>query len=276
MRSTSAVGIPNDRADSKSELAKLIGEMAVGGAAGFATGGPVGSAVGAGAPLGVRAFIRVAEEFRERVLGHREAYRVVSVVRLAKTKYEQNIANGARLRDDDFFLQDEATGRSSADEIVEGTLLTAQREHEERKIPYYANLIANLPFEQAIDRYTANLLLRTAQELSYRQLCLLALVAKKDQHVLPNTSAPTSGISWEAWSVKQELDDLGYGKRELVLAVHRGPGLPTNIGVPADLELKTEGTALHQLMGLNDIPDSELYKLSSVLREWAGMNNPGD
>jgi hypothetical protein len=29
-------------------------------------------------------------------------------------------------------------------------------------------------------------------------------------------------------------------------------------------------------MGLNDIPDSELYKLSSVLREWAGMNNPGD
>jgi hypothetical protein len=270
------VGIPNDRADSKSELAKLIGEMAVGGAAGFATGGPVGSAVGAGAPLGVRAFIRVAEEFRERVLGHREAYRVVSVVRLAKIKYEQNIANGARLRDDDFFLQDEATGRSSADEIVEGTLLTAQREHEERKIPYYANLIANLPFEQAIDRYTANLLLRTAQELSYRQLCLLALVAKKDQHVLPNTSAPASGISWEAWSVKQELDDLGYGKRELVLAVHRGPGLPTNIGVPADLELKTEGTALHQLMGLNDIPDSELYKLSSVLREWAGMNNPGD
>jgi hypothetical protein len=57
-----------------------------------------------------------------------------------------------------------------------------------------------------------------------------ALVAKKDQHVLPNTSAPASPISWEAWSVKQELDDLGYGKRELVLAVHSGPGLPTNMG----------------------------------------------
>jgi hypothetical protein len=46
--------------------------------------------------------------------------------------------------------------------------------------------------------------------------------------------------------------------------------------VPADLELKTGGTALYELMGLAEIPDSELYKLSSVLREWAGMNNTGD
>jgi hypothetical protein len=265
-----------DSADEKSELAKLISEMTVGGAAGLATGGPVGGAVGAGAPAVVRAFVWAAGEFRERVLGQREAYRVVSVVRLAKAKYEENIAGGAQMRNDEFFLQDEATGRSSADEIVEGTLLAAQREHEERKVPYYANLIANLPFEPAIDRYTANLLLRTAQELSYRQLCLLALVAKKNQHVLPNTSAPASGIGWEAWSVKEELDDLGYGKRELVLGVHRGPGLPTNIGVPADLELKTGGTALHELMGLAEVPDSELYKLSSRLREWAGMNDPGD
>jgi hypothetical protein len=274
-RSTRTVDSSGDR-DSRSELTKLIGEMAVGGVAGLATGGPVGGAVGAGAPLGVRAFIRVAGEFKERVLGHREAYRIVNVVRLAKAKYEKNIAGGAQLRDDDFFLQDEATGRSSAEEIVEGTLLAAQREHEERKIPYYANLIANLPFEPAIDRYTANLLLRTAQELSYRQLCLLALVAKKDRHVLPSTSNPVSSIGWEAWSVKEELDDLGYGKRELVLAVHHGPGLPTNIGVPADLELKTGGTALYELMGLGEIPNSELYKLSSVLREWAGVNTPGD
>jgi hypothetical protein len=265
-----------DSADEKSELTKLIGEMTVGGAAGFATGGPVGGAVGAGAPAVIRAFVWAAGEFRERVLGHREAYRVVSVVRLAKAKYEENIAGGAQVRDDDFFLKDEASGRSSADEIVEGTLLAAQREHEERKVPYYANLIANLPFEPAIDRYTANFLLRTAQELSYRQLCLLTLVAKKDQHVLPSTSAPASGIGWEAWSVKQELDDLGYAKRELVQAAHHGPGLPTNIGVPADLELQTGGTALYQLMGLVEIPDSDLFKLSARLREWAGMNDPAD
>jgi hypothetical protein len=71
-------------------------------------------------------------------------------------------------------------------------------------------------------------------------------------------------------------NDLGYAKRELVQAVHHGPGLPTNIGVPADLELQTGGTALYQLMGLAEIPDSDLFKLSARLREWAGMNDPAD
>jgi hypothetical protein len=167
------------------DLTKLMSEMAVGGGAGFATGGPIGGAVGAAAPLVNRGLLRAVREFRERVLGQREAFRVLTVAQCAKAKYEKNIMEGKQLRSDDFFLEDEATGRSSADEIIEGTFLAAQREHEERKVPYYANLVANLPFEPAVDRYTANLLLRTAQELSYRQLCLLALVVKKNEHVLP-------------------------------------------------------------------------------------------
>jgi hypothetical protein len=266
----------DEKTRKRNDLDKLLSEMAVGGGAGAATGEPVAAAVGAGAPIVIRGLTWAAAEFRQRVLGQREAYRVAMVARLAKAKYEKNIAEGKELRDDDFFLKDEATGRTSADEIIEGTLLAAQREHEERKLPYYANLLANLPFEPAIDRYTANLLLRTAQELSYRQLCLLALVAKKDQHILPNKSRPADGISWGAWSVKEELDDLGYGKREMVMAAHHGPGLPTNIGVPADLALRTAGTALYELMGLAEIPDSELYKLSALLRDWAGMSNVGD
>jgi hypothetical protein len=262
--------------EKRNELDKLLSEMAVGGGAGAATGEPVAAALGAGGPLLIRGLTWGVSEFRERVLGHREAHRVATVARLAKAKYEKNIADGKELRDDDFFLKDEATGRSSADEIIEGTFLAAQREHEERKVPYYANLIANLPFEPAIDRYTANMLLRTAQELSYRQLCLLALVAKKDHHILPNTSRRADSLGWEAWSVKEELDDLGYAKRELVQAAHKGPGLPTSIGVPADLELNAGGAALYELMGLVEIPDSELYKLSALLRNWAGMSNVGD
>lgn len=255
---------------------ELLSEMMVGGAGGLATSDPVATAFGAGAPLLTRGLAWAAAEFRQRVLGQREAYRVVTVVREAKAKYDKNISEGKQLRTDDFFLKDEAAGRTSADEIIEGTLLAAQREHEERKIPYYANFIAGLPFVPGIDRYTANLLLRTAQELSYRQLCLLALVAKKDQHILPNTSRPADSIGYEEWSVKEELDDLGYAKRELVLPAHKGLGFRTNIGVPADLELKAGGVALYALMELTEIPDSKLYKLSSLLRDWAGMSNVGD
>jgi hypothetical protein len=229
----------NDGSGNKrNELDKLWVEMTVGGgaaAAAAASGDPAAVALGASAPLVIRGLTWGVREFREHVLGQREAHRVATVAQLAKAKYERNIEEGQELRSDDFFLKDEATGRSSSDEIIEGTFLAAQREHEERKIPYYANLIANLPFAPSIDRYTANVLLRTAQELTYRQLCLLALVAKKDQHILPNTSRPADSIGYETWSVKKELDDLGYAKRELVLAVHKGPGFPTNIGCPLTL-----------------------------------------
>jgi hypothetical protein len=247
-----------DSPDKRNELSKLLSEMVVGGGAGAVTGEPVTAALGASAPLLIRGLTWGVSEFRERVLGQREAHRVATVAQLAKAKYERNIEEGEELRTDDFFLKDEATGRSSADEIIEGTFLAAQREHEERKIPYYANLIANLPFTPSIDRYTANVLLRTAQELTYRQLCLLALVAKKDQHVLPNTLERADISTWEAWSVKQELDDLGYARRELVGVASQGGKLPVNIGVPADLRLVAGGLALYALMGLAEIPDSEL------------------
>jgi hypothetical protein len=276
-----------DSKDKRNELDKLFSEMAVGGVAGAATGEPAGAALGVGAPIVIRGLTWAVGEFRQRVLGQREAYRVATVAKLARSKYEENINKGKELRDDDFFLKDEATGRTSADEIIEGTLLAAQREHEERKIPYYANLVANLPFERVIDRYGGNFLLRTAQDLSYRQLCLLALVAKKTEHVLPNTSERAPSTSWEAWFLKEELDDLGYAKRDLVLPERQGldpsadtgvvtADLPTNIGVPADLKLAPGGAALYKLMGLAEIPDGELYKLSALLREWAGMNNVGD
>lgn len=152
-----------DSADKRNELDKLLVEMMVGGGAGAATGGSAAAAaLGAGAPLVIRGLTWAVGEFRERVLGQREAFRVVRVVRLAKTKYEKNISEGYQLRSDDFFIKDETTGRSSVEEIIEGTLLAAQRDYEERKLAFYANLIANLPFEPALDRYTANLLLCTA------------------------------------------------------------------------------------------------------------------
>jgi hypothetical protein len=264
-----------DPADRATELTKLASEMTAGGAAGLATGEPIGALAGAGAPVLSRVLVWSVNEFRQRVLGQRQEYRVATAIRLMQAKYEDNLRAGKQLRTDDFFLEDKGEGRSSAHEIVEATLLAAEREYEEKKLPYYANLVANLPFRPDIDRDTANLLLRLAQELSYRQLSLLALVAKKDEHVLPTTPDVAQGITWEARSCRQELAELGYARRELVLAVPNA-NLPTNIGVPSDFVLANEATVLYELMELSEIPDGELYKLSSVLRESAGMATRGD
>lgn len=102
-------------------------------------------------------------------------------------------------------------------------------------------------------------------------------MAKKNEHVLPNVSHLVNGATWEAWSAKKELSDLEY-QSGLVTVVpsHEGGGSRRNIGVPADLGLTSEGHVLYELMELADVPSGELYKLSAVLREGAGMNNVGD
>ena len=46
--------------------------------------------------------------------------------------------------------------RSFADEIIEGVLLAAQREYQEKKLPLYGNLLTNIAFRSDIDRVTAN------------------------------------------------------------------------------------------------------------------------
>ncbi len=57
-------------------------------------------------------------------------------------------------------------------------ILAAQRGAEEKKVRFYGNLLANLAFEQDVDRSKSNFLLRLGEQLSYRQLCLLSLFAQ--------------------------------------------------------------------------------------------------
>jgi len=94
-------------------------------------------------------------------------------------------------------------------ELLEGVLLAAQREYEERKVRCYGNLYANIAFEPAIDSVTANSLLREADDLSYMQIQLLALVARKDVIPLPRTKLGSGGrVAWLTLSIRNALDDV--------------------------------------------------------------------
>jgi hypothetical protein len=58
----------------------------------------------------------------------------------------------------------------------EALLYAAQREHEERKLPFLANLYAYFAFESQIDQGMANYLVKLASTaLTYRQYCLLEI-----------------------------------------------------------------------------------------------------
>lgn len=152
-----------------------IAGATTGAAIGLLVGGPPGALAGAAAgPAAARTLRELAVEFRERVLGHREEVRVGAAISFASAKIKEKLENGERPRQDDFFT-DAEDNRSTAKEVFEGVVLAAQREAEEKKVRFHGNLLANLAFDQDVDRSQANFLIRLGEDLSYRQLCLLAL-----------------------------------------------------------------------------------------------------
>ena len=121
----------------------------------------------------------LATDVIKRSISVRETKRIGATLTFAAAKIKEKLDSGQNLRGDGLFNED-ANNRAPADEIADGVVMAAQREHEEKKLKFYGNLLANLAFAVGIDRAYANFLLRSAESLSYRQLCLLALFVLKD------------------------------------------------------------------------------------------------
>jgi len=160
--------------------ADYIGSAAsatVGAAIGGTFAGPAGAALGSLAGTAVEKVVQtIGAEIRRRVLSQSETRKVETVYTLAKEFIAENLNNNRKLREDDFF-DEKINGRSSAEEILEGTLLVAQREYEERKLKYLAKLYANIAFSTDITAPTASFLIKLAEKMTYRQILILHCVA---------------------------------------------------------------------------------------------------
>ncbi len=86
----------------RSRFDALLGETAVGLMAGAATGESAGAALGAATPLAVRGLTWAVREFRGRVLGHREAVRVINAITVAKARIDERLEAGDLPRSDGF------------------------------------------------------------------------------------------------------------------------------------------------------------------------------
>jgi hypothetical protein len=231
---------------------RSLGPEVVGGIAGSTFAGPIGAAVGTTLAYSVK-------EVLGRLLAHRQVSRIDRVLDAAKEHIAERRQSGDEFRQDGFFPKRPGT-RSDADEVMEGVLFTAMTDYEERKTPFYGYLFANLAFDTQIDGALAHSLIRLAERLTYRQLCLLALVEKKSQFALP-ADRPRGSLAWRAWSVHRDLEEMGFAQMELV------GGRGTEIGSPSSLVLQGQGILLYQLMELSRIEESELQELSDLLNE---------
>lgn len=165
-----------------------ISGQTFGAVAGFLMGGPVGAGFGAAAGtfLG-RQLSALGAEVLGRHLSPREEKRVGAVIAAAAETMRSKLKLGQQLRSDEF-LSSHGGNRCDADEIIEGVLIAAQREHEERKIPFMGRLLANIAFDASVDRAQANFLIRTAESLSYRALCLIFVASRASVLQLRETS----------------------------------------------------------------------------------------
>ena len=246
-----------------------VGSSTAGTLVGGAVGGPAGAITGDIVANLLQAGLRkVVKDQLGRMLSTFEELRTGKVLSQIRTKVIQNLSQGRTLKQDDFFSTN-IDERSAAEEIFEGVLLAAQREYEEKKIKFEGNFFANIAFEpsideQKIDRAYANFLLKLAQGLSYRQLCIVALFVQKDNFHLRNISYRNIErfYDFKFFTVLQDIYIL-YSQG-LLFVDEIALVSPFDI-VPAKMVAKGPIKTLYSLMGLEEIEQSDINALAEQL-----------
>jgi len=240
------------------------GSEITGGATGAAIGllfaGPAGSVIGGAiGPLVSRVLIQIAEDLQERFLSKREKARIGAVIYYATIKIQEKLEEGNPPRSDEFF-QKTSGGRPAAEEIFEGVLLAAKREHEEKKIPFMGYLFANIAFDSRIDKWQANLLIKIAAQISYRQMCLLNLYSNQSIYAkkfsdkkdclskLSYDDPKKSAIKQEIWSLI--VEDLLFYPGHVPYGGHSFPS--------SKIEIRELGSVVYNLMELWRIDENDM------------------
>ena len=237
---------------------------AVSAALGLLVAGPAGAVVGgaAGAALSL-AFNRLGNEISERLLSPREKARVGYVLAQAASDIRELIDQGGVLRTDGFFASNPGI-RSDAEEIAESVLLKSQREAQEKKLPYMAHLLASLAFDSSISAEMAHHIIRTAEQMTYRQMCILKLATAKDRYSLRDNDY--RGVD----SFRKPLYSILYEWHDLLQRGYMSNGGSAVLGLtdiaPGNASVQGLGADLFNLMRLHRIPAADIAPIAKLLR----------
>lgn len=249
------------------KMGAVIAGGTVAAALGLITAGPLGSIVLAGVGTGIS---KTLIDVTERQLSKREVVRVGATTAFIMTKINENIESGKEIRQDDFFLSDN-NYRSSAEEIFEGVLIKAKNEHEERKIRLIGNIFANATFMSKISPGEVNHIIKIIDNLTYRQLCTLSLIIRKEllgiqlddkNYYEFGNEKFLSFISPKSGSLRQEIYDM----YQLGLINMDNTAIMSWEQIrPQRLTLTELGARSYEIMGLYEISDEEIKSLARLL-----------
>ena len=243
--------------------AEIVGG-GIGAVLGFLAGDPIMAAFsGAGGAAAAGILKNIGQEFSNRQLSPREDFRVGKVLAIAAWEIHQRLEKGESLRNDGFFDR-ESTGRSAAGEIAEAIMLKCQREPQEKKIPYMGYLKAGIAFDSNISADMGHQLIKAAEELTYRQLCILKLAVVKDGFGLRGEDYRGQGtFATELLQVLYECLYL-YHRAYINFGGEVAFG-PTDVK-PGSMTVQGIGGNLFNLMKLSSIPDADIIPIAKVLK----------
>ena len=205
----------------------------------------------------------IGKDIKERQLSPREDFRVGKVLAIAALEIHQRRENGENLRDDGFFDK-KSTGRSDAEEVAEAIMLKCQREPQEKKIPYIGYLLAGVALNSNISADMGQQLVKSAEELTYRQFCILKLAVMKDSFGLRGEDYRGQGtIAIELSQILYECLDL-YHRAYINFGGEVAFG-PTDVK-PGSMIVQGIGAYLYNLMKLSSIPNEDIIPIAKVLK----------
>jgi len=245
-------------------------------------GAVAGSALGAAIGEILR---EVGGDVARRLLAPREQQRIGAVIGVAADRVLQRLSDGEQPRADGFIAKGTLSSRSAAAETLEGAILVARSEHEERKIEFLGRLYASLLFDASVDRAQANRLVRLAESLSYSQLCALALYSPRRALIseLPDKSyigaLPTPDVVSALAELYELMDKRLLQHSSMVLSSGNtalGPPKVFQEISPSRISLSATGMQSHYLMELEHIPDTDVERLFNILSLDCGVEGESD
>jgi hypothetical protein len=206
-----------------------------------------------------QALAEVGNDIARRMLSPRQEARVGTVIELAASAVIAKETLGGQLRDDGFFDGD----RSDAQEIIEGVLLAVKDDHQEQKLPYVANMLAEIAFSPLIDVNTANRMVEEADRMTWLDMRITAIVARGKEFPLPDVDLPNYGSTLADWTVFQAAATLRDDEsRRLLLYEEKDNGMDLRM---CALKLSPRGHLMATTMELTKISKAELRPVYEAL-----------
>jgi len=229
--------------------------------------GPVGLIIGgASGPLISRMFKEIGLELKRRYISPREEVRLGAVFAFTIHKLQEYQKLGIPIRQDQFFTPNDHKRANSA-EVLEGLLLTAQKEYEERKLKYLGNLFANICINQNITLEHAHQMIKASSNLSYRQFCFLELLNENRKNQNHNSDTNPYGESKvDISDVIIELRDLQQKGLLRISARIKGYDDNSSPILLQDLKITRSGSLFCDLLELNDLPPDDLESFNKMAK----------